>query len=251
MRKQKEILNFLKAFLHVHELTPEFIGVIILGLFAVHLSGHLVFELLTEPRHELIRPFLALVLITALAVFLYHRNRGRYRSLHVDVDETRLAPTRAGIIWLFGPGRFDHLFFALEHHHKDGGALHCWLIMQNTQAVKKNYSEFLKHLNEKGLNTQVHPVYITQPEAGEAYHAVRKILEEEAPKMGLKLEDVIADITGGLKPLTAGMILAALTVGCDLEYVETERTPEGEPIPGTLRVVVIDLNFYISTKEKS
>jgi hypothetical protein len=122
--------------------------------------------------------------------------------------------------------------------------------MQNIQAVKKNYSEFLKHLNEKGLNTQVHPVYITQPEAGEAYHAVRKILEEEAPKMGLKPEDVIADITGGLKPLTAGMILAALTVGCDLEYVETERTPEGEPIPGTLRVVVIDLNFYLSTKEK-
>jgi hypothetical protein len=250
MRKQKEILNFLKAFLHVAELTPEFIGVIILGLFAVNLSGSLVFELLTDPRRELIRPFLALVLITALAVFLYHRNRRRYRSLHVAFDETRLAPTRAGIIWLFGPARFDHLLFALEHHHKEGGALHCWLVMQNTQAVKKNYSEFLKHLNEKGLNTQVHPVYITQPEAGEAYHAVRKILEEEAPKMGLKPEDVIADITGGFKPLTAGMILAALTVGCDLEYVETERTPEGEPIPGTLRVVVIDLNFYISTKEK-
>jgi hypothetical protein len=250
MRKQKEIFNFLKAFLHVHELTPEFIGVIILGLFAVHLSGHLVFELLTEPRHELIRPFLAFVLITALAVFLYHRNRRRYRSLHVDVDETRLAPTRAGIIWLFGPAGFDHLLFALEHHHKGGGALHCWLIMQNTQAVKKNYSEFLKHLNEKGFNTQVHPIYISRLEAGEAYHAVRKILEEEAPKMGLKPEDVIADITGGLKPLTAGMVLAALTVGCDLEYVETERTSEGEPIPGTLRVVVIDLNFYISTKEK-
>jgi len=193
---------------------------------------------------------LALVLITALAVFLYHRNRSRYRSLHVYVDETRLAPPRAGIIWLFGPGKFDHLLFALEHHHKGGGASHCWLIMQNTQAVKKNYSEFLKHLDEKGLNTQVHPVYVTQPEAGEAYHAVRKILEEEVPKMGLKTEDVIADITGGLKPLTAGMILAALTFGCDLEYVETERTPEGEPIPGTLRVVVIDLNFYISTKEK-
>jgi hypothetical protein len=250
MRKQKEILNFLKAFLHVHELTPEFIGVIILGLFAVNLSGSLVFELLTDSRPELIRPFLALVLITALAVFLYHRNRRRYRSLHVDVDETRLAPPRAGIIWLFSPAGFDHLLFALEHHHKKGGALHCWLVMQNTQAVKKNYSEFLKHLNEKGLNTQVHPVYITQLEAGEAYHAVRKILEEEAPKMGLKPEDVIADITSGLKPLTAGMILAALTVGCDLEYVETERTPEGEPIPGTLRVVVIDLNFYISTKEK-
>jgi len=83
---------------------------------------------------------LAIVLITALAVFLYHRNRGRYRSLHVDVDvdETRLAPPRAGIIWLFGPGNFDHLLFALEHHHKGGGALHCWLIMQNIQKVKKN-----------------------------------------------------------------------------------------------------------------
>jgi len=52
----------------------------------------------------------------------------------------------------------------------------------------------------------VHPVYITQPEAGDAYHAVRKILEEEAPKVGLKPEDVIAYITGGLKPFTAGMI---------------------------------------------
>ena len=62
-------------------------------------------------------------------------------------------------------------------------------------------------------------------------------------------DQVIADITGGTKPLTAGMVLAALTVGGALEYVESERDAEGRPIEDTQRVVLMDTAFYVTREE--
>jgi len=56
---------------------------------------------------------------------------------------------------------------------------------------------------------------------------------------------VIADITGGTKPLTAGMVLAAITSGKRIEYVESERDAQGNPIPQTLRVVLAGTAFYL------
>jgi hypothetical protein len=250
VRERREILNFLRAFLQGAEPTPELLGAFILGLIVANALAQLVYDLAMAPETlpTLWRPALIIIVLTGAAYLLYRRDRQRARTMHVYVDENRLAPPHAGIVWLFGPGRFDHLLFALEHHHKGGGASHCWLVMQNTEPAQRTYSQLLQQLPEKGLNTQLHPVYIPQLEAGDAYQAVRRVFEEEAPKVGLKPEDVIADITGGLKPLTAGMILAAITLDRALEYVESERNPQGEPIPGTLRVVLIDLNFYVTRR---
>ena len=250
MRERKELLNFLRAFLQGAEPSPELLAAFILGLIVANTLAQLVYELLMAPKtwSTLWRPALAIFVMTGVAYLLYRRDRQRARTMHVVVDENRLAPPHPGIIWLFGPGRFDHLLFALEHHQKGGGASHCWLVMQNTEPVQRTYSQLIQQLNAKGLKTQLHPIYIPQLEAGDAYQAVRRVFEEEAPKVGLKPEEVIADITGGLKPLTAGMILAAITLDRELEYVESERDHQGEPIPGTLRVVLIDLNFYVTRK---
>jgi hypothetical protein len=250
MRERREILNFLRAFLQGAEPTPELLLAFFLGLIVANVSAQLLYDFIMAPEAwpHLWRPILIIILFTGLAYFLYWRDRQRVRTMHVEVNENRRAPPHAGMIWLFGPGRFDHLLFALEHHQKGGGASHCWLVMQNTEPVQKTYSQLLQQLPEKELNTQLHPVYIRQLEAGDAYQAVRRVFEEEAPKVGLKPEDVIADITGGLKPLTAGMILAAITLDRALEYVESERNSQGEPIPGTLRVVLVDLNFYVTRR---
>ena len=71
------------------------------------------------------------------------------------------------------------------------------------------------------------------------------IFEREAAEEGMKPGDVIADITSGTKPLTAGMVLAALIDGRALEYVETERDEHGKPIFDTALVVLVDTKFYV------
>ena len=45
------------------------------------------------------------------------------------------------------------------------------------------------------------------------------------------------------------MVLAALTAGGALEYVESERDAQGRPITGTLRVVLVDTTFYVAREE--
>jgi hypothetical protein len=231
--------------------SPELLGAFFLGLLVVGLLSDLAYDLLTAPVETLPvswRPGIAILLLTGLAYLLYHLDR-RTRTVRIEVDESRLAPAHAGLVWLFGPGPFEHLLFALEHHRKGSGGAHCWLVMQNTEPVQQAFNQLSQQLLEQDLTTQLHPVYIDELDVRASYEAVRFIFERESVEEGLRPDQVIADVTGGTKPLSAGMVLAALTVGGALEYVESERDPDGLPIPGTLRVVLVDTTFQAVEEE--
>ena len=103
----------------------------------------------------------------------------------------------------------------------------------------------------ENLPTRLHPCYLTNLDAASAYSEVSAIFATRARAEGLQREDVIADITSGLKPLAAGMIVAALGVGGAIEYVESVRDIHGEPVHGKLRVVLVDMTFYLSRIESS
>jgi len=248
----KRRAEFLDVFLRGAGPSPELLGAFALGLLLVGILGNLAYDLLTTPTDSLAvawRPAVAMVILTGLAYLLYRQDRRRKRAVRAVVDESRLAPPRPGLVWLFGPGRFAHLLFALEHHRKGGGGSHCWLVMQNVEPVREALNQLSQQLLEQEIKTQLHPVYIQQLEVQAAYQAVRAVFEREAAEEGLAPGEVIADITGGTKPLTTGMVLAAITTGGALEYVESERDTQGQPIPGTLRVVLVDTTFYV-TREK-
>lgn len=229
------------------------LGAFALGLMVVGVLGNLVYDLLVGPETILgviWRPLATSLLLTGLAYLLYQRDRKRQRTVRVEIDESRLAPPHAGLIWLLGPGPVEHLLFALEHHRAGGGAAHCWLVMQsNAKPVQDAFEQVSGGVLERGMGAQLHPVYIQALDARQAYQAVRAVFRREAAEAGLEPGQVIADITSGTKPLTAGMVLAALTAGGALEYVESERDALGQPIPGTLRVVQVDTTFYLSGKE--
>ena len=233
--------------------SPELLGAFGLGLLVVGLVGNLVYDLLIAPAESLPmawRPVIASGFLTGLAYLLYRQDRQQVRAVRATVDESRLAPAHAGLIWLFGPGQFEHLLFALEHHRRGGGAAHCWLVMQQgVPAVRERFGELSQRLAEGGVTTQLHPVYVEQPDVQASYEAVRAVFEREATEEGLSPGQVIADVTGGTKPMTAGMVLATLTTGRALEYVESERDTEGRPIPDTLRVVLTDTAFYVEREE--
>jgi hypothetical protein len=242
--------EFLDAFLRGTGPSPELLGAFGLGLLVVGLLGDMTYGLLTAPADTLPtlwRPGVAALLLTGLAYLLYRQDQRQRRTVRAVVDESRLAPPHAGLIWLFGPGPFEHLIFALNHHRAGGGGGHCWLVMQEDfPPVMTKLGELSRRLAEEGVATQVHPVYVKQPDVRAAYQAVRAVFEREAAEEGLSPDQVIADITGGTKPLTAGMVLAAITTGGALEYVESERDEQGRPIPGTLRVVLVDAAFYLA-----
>ncbi len=243
----KRRAEFLDAFLRGAGPSPELLGSFASGLMVVGLLADLLYDLLTAPAESLSvawRPLAASLVLTGLGYLLYRRDRRRKSTVHVDVDESQLAPAHPGLIWLFGPGRFDHLLFALEHHHREGGATHCWLVMQDVASVREAYSRLSEEILTRGIATRLHPVYIQTLDVEGTYKAARAVFEREAIEEGLDPDQVIADVTGGTKPMTSGMVLAAITTGGALEYVESERDAEGHPIPDTLRVVSVDLGFY-------
>lgn len=244
--------EFLDILLRGSGPSVELLGAFALGLLMVGILSNLAYDLLVWPQNALaliVRAVLVSLLLTAGAYLLYWDDRRRRRSVQADVDESRLAPAHAGLIWLFGPGRFDHLLFALEHHLKGGGGGHCWLVMQDTEKVQQAFSALAQELVTRSMPTRLHPCYVDKLEVQATYQAVRSILDREAREEGIDSTKVIADITGGTKPMTAGMVLAALTVGRPMEYVESERDAEGNPMPNTLRVVLTDAAFYLEREK--
>jgi len=247
----KRRAEFLDVFLRGGP-SPELLCAFALGLLVVGLLADLFYDLLTAPVDSLSvvwRPAAAALILTGLAYALYQQDRRRGRAVRAVVDESRLAPPHAGLIWLLGPGPLDHLLFALEHHRRGGGAAHCWLVMQNVEPVREALNQLSQRLLERGATTRLHPVYVQQLDVQAAYHAVRSIFEREAGEAGLQPDQVIADVTGATKPMTSGMVLAAITTGGALEYVESDRDVEGQPIPDTLRVVLVDTAFYVAKEE--
>ncbi|MBN1815267.1 MAG: hypothetical protein JXA14_25770 [Anaerolineae bacterium] len=245
--------EFLDVLLRGAGPSPELLGAFALGLIVVGILGNLAYDMLIAPAGIWLaawRPLVAAALLTGLAYLLYRLDRRRGRTVRAVVDESRLAPPHAGLIWLFGPGPFEHLVAALRHHQQEDATAHCWLVMEEGMApVKERFGELSKRLVEEGIATQLHPAYIEQADVRATYETVRTVFEREAAEVGLEPHQVIADITGGTKPMTTGMALAALTTGGALEYVESERDSEGRPIEDTQRVVLVDTTFYVTTEE--
>ena len=244
MRRQNE---FLDIFLRGTEPSLGLLLAFALGLLVVGILSNLAYDLLAVGGDwpAVWRPVVASALLTAFAYVLYWVDRRRRQRVQATVDESRLSPPHAGLVWLFGPGRFDHLVYALKHHQTGSGGTHCWLVMQDTEPVQRAFSLLTQQLLEEGITTHLHPVYIEELDVQASYQAVRDILDREAMEEGLDSNQVIADITGGTKPLTAGMVLASLTAGGSMEYIESERDAQGKPLPDTLRAVLVDTAFYL------
>ena len=73
------------------------------------------------------------------------------------------------------------------------------------------------------------------------YQKVVTIINQEAPEKGLTTSDLIADITGGLKPMSVGMALL-LARQCDMQYMKSLRDISGE------LVADVNPNPYRSTR---
>jgi hypothetical protein len=161
---------------------------------------------------------LAIGVALIVGLWVLHMALGRQEPLELVPEEER--PSRyPGLIVLVGIGRKDTKpeelshNLAIEYHlsceEAGGDALRvCWLIATGgvkgsvpvAREVRKRYESHCDKVILHVLNSAF--------DVQEAYRLVRGIYTEEAAEYGLAPEQIIADFTGGTKPMSAGMILA-------------------------------------------
>lgn len=88
------------------------------------------------------------------------------------------------------------------------------------------------------------PHYLVEPEHIQSTYAVMQTILEDAHKASLADTDLIADITGGQKPMTVGLALACSAGNVQMQYMKIKRTPVGEAQTDIRPVAIrIDASF--------
>ena len=79
------------------------------------------------------------------------------------------------------------------------------------------------------------------------YDTAVRIFDSEAPAAGLQPHEIVADISGGTKPMTAGMTLARLARDRDMQFMKRLRDAAGCVLPGGMAEPVrVDTTFFLS-----
>jgi hypothetical protein len=115
--------------------------------------------------------------------------------------------------------------------------------MLTTPQADNTFDRLAARLREIGCPIEPKKVPLTSGTVEQAYQAVRQIYSVEAAQAGLRAEQIVADFTGGLKTLTAGMVLACLPYGWPLEYLVSDFDRDGNLILDTRRVIRVDVSF--------
>jgi hypothetical protein len=169
------------------------------------------------------------VLLAVLAVLaiIYPLLR-RWRQERVLVQERERPSRCTGLIVLVSPSiqAAEAVAVAVAYHRPM--LKHLWLI-----GTTGSSDEADKHMDRygKGMGLAVYwdKDYLVNPDSIEdTYHTVKRILAQEAPRYGVAPDAIIADLTGGQKPMSVGMALACMEYGCALQYVKSRRTPTGQ-----------------------
>lgn len=224
----------------------------VLGVLALGVLSNLLYDAVASrggvDGGDALRALLAAgaLIVLAYAAYRYDLFRAwRAFGFRPTIDEQRRAPPHAGLIWLLSPGSIELPLFAINYHYVggDGAVLrHGWVLI--TRGAQSAFTALNERVSELGLKVDLHPVYLNAETIEATHHEVDAIFRTQAGLVGLSPEQIIADLTGGLKPMTAGMVLACLPHGRALEYIESDRNPaSGQPIPGTLRAVLVGIDF--------
>ena len=157
----------------------------------------------------------ALVVATVVFVYAYAISESRRPAQGLGTLTDLPHPEQyRGLISLFS--REDTLREAIRYHQPV--LEHCWLLV--TPQMRERALRFESEFPE--LKFTPYPLADHYDSQG-CYRAVVKIFQEDAARLGMAPRQVIADITGGTKPMTLGMAMACLEVepAYPMEHVPT------------------------------
>ena len=163
--------------------------------------------------------------------------RARSKPIRSSIPKEKEADPHAGLILALGLNPTGAEAAILDWHLREATLKHCWLIVSPEVKASDKYRQVASSLFVRGV--RVHPLDI--PDATRAdcsYEAVKKGIVEAR-----QYEDsspLIVDITGGLRPMTAGAVLACRDEGVPMQYW-TSKYEGGLPIPGTQVAVKVEM----------
>jgi hypothetical protein len=162
-----------------------------------------------------------LALATVAFAHTYSVSESRRRGLGLGPLAAFPHPQKhRGLIFLFS--RDDTLREAIEYHQP--ALEHCWLLV--TPEMRDQATSVVSHFPD--LPFTIHPL-VDLYDSQACYQTVLDIYQREASRQGISSKQVIADITGGTKPMTMGMIVACLEGDYPIEHVPTAFNAAGEP----------------------
>jgi hypothetical protein len=209
----------------------------IIGTAALTVAIQIVYDLVKE-RSGLIGGIgLALLLILAMLSMLWLDARLITRRA-LKPEEHPITPHK-GLILMISPHNTFVPLESIRHHQQ--ALEQCWLIAsqgegEDSKASQDTAEELAKIIHEKWPGVQVHfgSDYQVDPDNIEStWQMVTKIFDRLAGERSLGEKDVVADITGGLKPMTAGMALACSHPERAMQYMKSERGEHGDPLRNT------------------
>jgi hypothetical protein len=145
----------------------------------------------------------------------------------VGISEGLKPEPRTGLILLVS-GTKATAPAAIEYHMNAKTLRVLWLVASSeTMSVAETLArEYRRRISEIRWGEE----YRVDPDRVEdTYNIVTRILQKEVATYKFEQRQIIADITGGLKPMTAGMTLACLARNQDMQYMMAVRGPNGEP----------------------
>ncbi|GAB4463542.1 MAG: hypothetical protein Kow00120_30000 [Anaerolineae bacterium] len=225
--------------------TWPLLGVYAAGIIAVAILGNLVYDLALSPMAlpaEAVGRTLALSAVLIVVAAVLYRVHLRLQRVAVVINDVSDVPPHAGIVLILGPGRAEPLMWTMEHHIST--LRYAWVLLSaHNEALEATLEELRQAVAARGWAVAIKEALLPEPSVRCAYEAVRAIYAERAPEVGMAPHDVIADITGGLKPLTAGMVLACTEFGWPMSYVLGKYAPDGTLIPGERKYVGLNVDF--------
>ncbi len=230
MKRHSDLSDFAEALIKGSGTSsPLLLGVFLCGVLAVTLLGNWAYDLALNPlqiaplSHALV--WGGILLCVGIGYWLWRRF---LKGLEIDarVTEQSTVEPHRGLVWLLSPGNIDPLLFAMRQHQPR--LRHVWVIITDEPAIQNTLSSLREAVAREDWSVAVEVVPIEAPDLACTFRAVEAIYERHVPDAGLAPGEVIADITGGLKPMTGGMTLACYLHGWPLEYLAAARDHRGE-----------------------
>lgn len=177
---------------------------------------------------------LAAIFITLIFAVFALTLVGRITPVRWELVPREMKPQpKAGLIALTGPGRAneekniedDVTYIAIRYHLDAGRLKYVWLLASNEGMKNANQ---LRELFNARVTVEIVPIQNILT-INETYAAVRAVYTRKADQMGIPTEDLIADYTGGTKPMSAGMILACANL-LPMQFISGRAGAKSTPI---------------------
>jgi len=172
---------------------------------------------------------LAVLLVLILLSIIYIERRW-LRKVMQPIQDLGI-DSHPGLILLISPKNTEVPLRSVTHHASK--LKYCWLIA--TSQSLATAQEVKAAINNRFPNVIVNNPddCLVDPENIEStFNKVDLIFHLGTKDYGLPENEIVADITGGLKPMTAGMALACFTLDRKMQYMKTLRDEYGDPLKG-------------------